>query len=253
MKTWKMMMAFATALLSTFTMTSCLGDSSSSSGPDYYNIPVTVVNSGLYGTYFYADMGSTFVPTSASLSQLTLTNVKRAMIGFTFVDETQSASSIQAGKSYNVVLDPSYCYSIPTYDIANDYNNEAADSLATRQTGISSASTNVFYVANGYLTTYLTLPYSSNTAYSLSMVYNSEEDIDVDNNTLTLNLQYAHNATSAYYTGSAYFSFKMPSDVTSKFQSDSVNVVMRALLSNTTETYQTLKTKAALSDLISKY
>jgi hypothetical protein len=254
MKTWKKMAVCMTALLSAFTMTSCLGDSDSNSGPDYYNVPVTVSTSSIYGTALYADMGCTFIPTQASLANVDFSKVKRAIVAFSFVDEGVTATSIQLGKSYNVALESSYCYGIPTYYIADDFNNEAADSLSTRQTGISSISTTNTYVANGYLTTTLTVPYSGSTAYSMAMVYNSEEDLDGDNNTLTLNLQYAHNATSANYSGSSLFSFKMPEGIASKFSGDSVNITVRALAATaSTESYMTVKTKAARTDLTSKY
>ena len=253
MKTLKMMAVGMTALLSTFTMSSCLGSSSDSTGVDAYNVPVTVVESGLYGTYFYADMGCTLVPTSSSLSQVTLTNVRRAMIAFSFTDENVSATTLTAGGTYNVALEPSYCYSIPTYDVIDRYNNEEADSLQTRQTGISTLSTSTFYVTNGFLTTQLTLPYTSGTAYSLNVLYNSQEDVDVENNKVTLNLLYSHNATQAYYTGSSVFSFKLPSGLASKFQGDSVTVEMRALSTSGSDNYLTAKTKAALSDLTTRY
>jgi hypothetical protein len=253
MKNWKLMAVCAAALTSAFTMTSCL-DSDTSDSPDYYNVPVTVSSSSLYGTVFYADFQKcTLVPTSSSLANLNLTNVKRAIVTFSFVDSSVATTGVQEGQSYNVSLYSSYCYGIPTYNIVDDYQNEAADSLATTQTGISSISTSTTWVANGYLTTQLTLPYSSASSYSMTMLYNSAEDVDADNNTLTLNLQYNHNATNAYNTGSSYFSFKMPSGIANKFSADSVNVVLRALSASGTDNYLTTKTKVARTDLTSKY
>jgi hypothetical protein len=249
MKTLKFAAVLMTALATTFTLTSCLGDSDSSNYADISNVPVTVNTSSFYGTTFYADLGCTFVPTSASLQNYDFSKVKRALVSMSLLDENASAYNLEEGKSYNVSV--TYAVGIPTIDVADRYNNEAADSLATTQTGISSISSSTFYVANGYVTTQLTVPYGSDT-YSMAVVYDSSTDVDTQNNTLSLDLQYNHNSQYVSGTGSSVFSFKLPTGIASRFTADSVTVSLRALSASGTDNYLTAKTKAALSDLVTR-
>ena len=206
MKKMKLAVVFA-ALVSVFGFSSCLNDSGGASGPDFCNVFVTVTGDELLGYKFYADFGSVLIPTSQSAAQLSLKNVKRAIVAFS-LPEAEKVSQLEAGKTYNVILDPMYCLQIPTSTAIDTYMNEPADTLFKNQDPITSIQG--LSAVKGYATTSMTIPYSRSKRFYMNAGYDSDQDIDPSTNTLTLTVYYDSNVENAYESGTSFFSFKLP-------------------------------------------
>lgn len=230
MKTTLKLSTLLIALVSVFTFSSCLNDSDDTNNPAYYSY-VTVTGDSAFGYTFYADNGSILMPTSASVEEvlpgLSGSNVKRAFISFDVVNAPADGQLV-AGQIYQIVLASSYYsnYAIPTYQTLRSI--EPTDSLHTENERINNVNNNIWAV-RGYLNAQLTLDYQQGTTFYLNTYY-TEEDIDVDNNTLNLNLYYNSKSNYPSSQGSSVFSFKLPEELKGyNFNSDSIKLVLNAI------------------------
>lgn len=232
MKTTLKLSTLLIALASIFTFSSCLNDSDDSTGPAYYSY-VTISGDSAFGYTFYGDNGSIFIPTSASVEQvlpgLSGSNVKRAFISFDVIN-APADGVLQPNQTYQIVLGSSYYsnYAIPTYQTLLSF--EPTDSLHTQNQAINNVNNNI-WAANGYVNAQMTLDYEQGKTFYLNTYY-TEEDIDVDNNTLNLNLYY--NSKSQYPTsqGTSVFSFRLPEDAAFNYMTDSIKLVLNAITVN---------------------
>lgn len=229
MKTTLKLSTLLIALVSVFTFSSCLNGSDDTNNAAYYSY-VTITGDSAFGYTFYADNGSILVPTSSSVEQvlpgLSNSNVKRAFISFDVVNGPEDGQ-LQAGKSYQIVLASSYYsnYAIPTYQTL--ISRELTDSLHTENERINNVNNNIWAV-NGYVNAQLTLDYQQGTTFYLNTYY-TEEDIDIDNNTLNLNLYYNSKSEYTNSQGSSVFSFKLPEELKYNFNTDSIKLVLNAI------------------------
>ena len=244
MKTTLKISTLLIALASVFTFSSCLNnDNNGSSSANYYSA-VTITGNDLLGYTFYADFGSTLIPTSASIQEtipnLGKSGAKRAYIAFDLASETENGKELVAGKTYNIIVRNDYYRPnmvIPTYNTI--MSTEKNDSLHTKNQRINSIN-NYIWAANGYMNAQLTINYQQDIPFYLNAYY-SQEDIDVANNTLNLNLYYNSNSEHTNNQGSSVFSFRLPEEVVDHFSKDSIKLVLNAI----TEYGETHLTKAA--------
>lgn len=223
----KKILILTAALVSAFTLSSCLGGDGDNSGLPSYQCAATV-GSGAFS--LYADNGSVLRPvtTVTGLDQL-----ERAVIAFNLVPDDLNGVELESGKTYDVEIDPYYSYSIPTSDVINLYNDEvAADSLVKTQDAITQVQG--FYGANGYINATVSMYYNQGTTPYLNVAYNSEEDIDVQNGKLNLTLYYDDKSDYASYPlSNSLFSFKLPLDVYSRMSESPLDKVTVVLNYNT--------------------
>ena len=229
MKTTLKLSALLIALVSVFTFSSCLNDSDDTNNPAYYSY-VTVTGDSAFGYTFYADNGSILVPTSTSVEQvlpgLSGSNVKRAFISFDVIN-APADGILQSGQTYQIVLGNSYYsnYAIPTYQTLLSF--EPTDSLHTQNQPINNVNNNI-WVANGYVNAQMTLDYQQGQTFYLNTFY-TEEDIDVDNNTLNLNIYYNSKSKNPTSQGTSVFSFRLPEDAAFNYMTDSIKLVLNAI------------------------
>lgn len=234
MKTTLKLSTLLIALVSAFTFSSCLDSDNNSSYPTYSSY-VTITGDAMLGYTFYSDFGCILRPTSQSVQEvlpgLSESNVKRAVVAFDLVSETENGKDLVAGQTYDIILRQSYYanYAIPTYntiDIAN--NAAAADSLVNKNQYINDVNSNIWAI-NGYINAEMTLNYDQSKTISANTYYNSEEDVDVEQKTLSLNIYYNSNSTSTNAQVTSVFSFKLPEEVAGNFPNDSINLVLNAI------------------------
>lgn len=229
MKTTLKLSTLLVALASVFTFTSCMNSSDESGYPTYSSY-VTIAGDDVFGYTFHSDFGATLKPTSASVAQvlpgLSGSNVKRAYVAFDLASEAENGKELEKGKTYEIVLRESYYanYSIPTFTTV--YKTEASDTLVTKNQKILNVNKDIWAI-NGYANAQMTINYDQYKTFAMNTYY-SEEDIDAENNKLTLNLYY--NSNSETYTGQAtsIFSFKLPENLAYSFQADTITLVMKA-------------------------
>ena len=229
MKTTLKLSTLLVALASVFTFTSCMNSSDESGYPTYSSY-VTIAGDDVFGYTFHSDFGATLKPTSASVAQvlpgLSGSNVKRAYVAFDLASEAENGKELEKGKTYEIVLRESYYanYSIPTFTTV--YKTEASDTLVTKNQKILNVNKDIWAI-NGYANAQMTINYDQYKTFAMNTYY-SEEDIDAENNKLTLNLYY--NSNSETYTGQAtsIFSFKLPENLAYNFQADTITLVMKA-------------------------
>lgn len=252
MKTLKLS-ALLIALASVFTFSSCLDDSDSSSLPSYSSY-VTITGDAFFGYVFHSDFGCTLKPTLSSVEEvlpgLSSSTAKRALVAFDLADESLNGQTLEAGKTYDIILRSSYYanYAIPTYqtiDITDD--TAAADSLTTNNHNINTVNNDIWAI-NGYVNVQLTIDYDYNKSFYLNTYYDRNTDIDVANNTLYLNLYYNPNSTTPTSQGSSVFSFELPSDAAYEFQGESVDIVLRAFTNNNTQLEEVGKCSMKVND-----
>lgn len=230
MKTTLKLSTFLVALVSVFTFSSCLDSSDTSERATYYSY-VTISGDDMFGYTFYADFGSTLIPTSASVQEvlpgLGKSGAKRAYIAFDLASETENGQTLVAGQRYNIIVRQDYAanYSVPTYETV--MSRELTDSLHTKNGHIQNVN-NYIWAINGYVNAHLTLDYDQSKPFYLNTYYNAE-DVDAANNTLNLNLYYNSNSQYATSQGSSVFSFKLPEQVAYNFSTDSIKLVMNAI------------------------
>lgn len=230
MKTTLKLSTLLIALASVFTFSSCLNSDDDTNNPAYYSY-VTIAGDSAFGYTFYADNGPILIPTSTSVEQvlpgLKNSNVERAFISFDVVNGPADGI-LQANQTYQIVLGASYYsnYAIPTYRTIRSF--EPTDSLHTNNERISNINNNIWAV-NGYVNAQLTLDYQQGQTFYLNTYY-SEDDIDVENNTLNLNLYYNSKSKNPTNQGSSVFSFDLPEEVSYHFNTtDSIKLVLNAI------------------------
>lgn len=250
MKTTLKLYTLLIALASVFTFSSCLDSSDDSNVPAYYAY-VTITGDSTFGYTFYSDNGSILVPTSTSVEQvlpgLSTSNVKRAFISFDVVN-APADGILQPNQTYQIVLGASYYsnYSIPTYETL--YSYELTDSLHTQNERINNVNNNIWAV-NGYVNAQMTLDYEQGQTFYLNTYY-TDEDIDVENNTLNLNIYYNSKSENPTSQGSSVFSFQLPEEVlyNGHFATDSITLVLNAITSYEGELTKVAECKVALED-----
>ena len=241
MKTLKistLLVALATAL----TFSSCLETGNDTDYPSYSSY-VTITGDATFGYTFYSDNGYTLRPTTSSVKEvlpgLVNSNVKRAMVAFDLLNNPESVEPLEAGKIYDVVLRTSYNsnYAIPTYNTIDVTGDDiATDTLTTNNDPIYFLSKNNYWVANGYLNASMTVIYDPYKQFYMNTYYDYEKDVDVENNTLYLNLYYNNNSATPQAQGTSIFSFALPIEVSDAFTSENVKVVLRTM-TNENRTY----------------
>ena len=233
MKTLKFSTLLAT-LACALTFSSCLNNDSDDYGNNFRSY-VTITGDEMFGYTFHSDFGCTLKPTSYSVQTVLpgLTNaVKRAIVAFQPTDET--TTELHAGNTYevNLVSDPYANYAIPTFSTINANNPVALDSLTTKNNGRISSVNSSIWAVNGYANAEIILYYNANSNTINLNTYYTPEDVDVANNTLYLNLYYNDNTTSSYSQVQSVFSFDLPEETYNVFQTDTINLVLRAKSSN---------------------
>lgn len=209
------------ALVSAFALSSCLGESESSSYPSYERM-VTV---GSGAKKLISDSGEILKPVNTITG---LDKVERAIVAFNLTPAELNGMELKAGSTYDVELDPYYCYSIPTSRIINLYENAvAADSLINSQRPVTSV--NNVTVKNGYLTANLSFNARQYVPYYVDMAYDSEKDVDEETNTIIFTLYFDTNESVPVNVQVNYpYSFRLPSDLYYRFTDVStINVVLR--------------------------
>ena len=232
MKTTLKLSTFIVAIASVFTFSSCLNNNNETTYPTYSSY-VTITGDQFMGYTFYSDFGSILRPTSASVQEvlpgLSSSTVKRAYIAFDLASETGNGQTLESNKIYDIILRSSYYanYALPTYQTIK--HTEYSDSLITKNERIQEINKDIWAI-NGYANALITINYDQNKTFSMNTYY-SEEDIDVANNTLTLNLYYNSHSESPSAQGQSVFSFKLPEEViyTHQFSTDSINLVLNAI------------------------
>ena len=104
---------------------------------------------------------------------------------------------MEPNKVYTIVVNPAYCYGIPTYSMAVDtlstqYQENGNDSIALKcKKGINSASTTEggFLCKNGYMTFVPTFSYGNSPVY-FGLYYDSEKDVNAEAGSLNMNLYF---------------------------------------------------------------
>ena len=232
MKTTLKLSTLIVAIASAFTFSSCLNNNNGTTYPTYTSY-VTITGDQFMGYTFYSDFGSILRPTSASVQEvlpgLSSSTVKRAYIAFDLASETGNGQTLESNKIYDIILRSSYYanYALPTYQTIK--HTEYSDSLITKNEHIQEINKDIWAV-NGYANAFITINYDQNKTFSMNTYY-SEEDIDVANNTLTLNLYYNSNSESPSAQGQSVFCFRLPEEViyTHQFSTDSINLVLNAI------------------------
>ena len=231
MKTTLKLSTLLVAFVSAFTFSSCLNGEDSGDRAFYYSY-VTITGDDAYGYTFYADFGSVLRPTTASILEvlpgLSQSGAKRAYIAFDLASEAENGKDLVAGQSYDIIVRSDYTanYAIPTYGTV--MSTETTDSLHTNNQRINYVDKSIWAI-NGYVNAQLTIAYEQTQPFSLNTYY-SEEDIDVANNTLNLNLYYDSKSHTPNSQGTSVFSFRLPEEIAYNFKTDSINLVLNAIV-----------------------
>lgn len=211
-----------TALVSVFTLSSCLGDEEYSSYPKYERI-VTVASGA---TRLLADNGEVLLPRNTVSG---LEKVGRAIVAFNVLPAELNGSELEAGKTYEVELDANYCYSIPTARVINLNNNPVAvDSLTNSQEPVMQVED--VYVKNGYLTATISYGCRQYSPTYLDLAYDSKTDVDVETNTITFTLYYDNKELISNTQIRYPYSFRLPSEEYYNFDASTINVVFRYMV-----------------------
>ncbi|MBR5192808.1 MAG: hypothetical protein IKW37_00070 [Bacteroidaceae bacterium] len=211
------------ALVSAFTLSSCLGESEGYEYPKYEAL-VTV---GPEAKKLYSDGGQILKPVNTITG---LDKVERAVIAFNLIPSELNGSTLEAGKTYDVELDANYTYKIPTNQVVDLHDNAvAADTLINTQQPIVNVSE--FYVKNGYLTAALAFTASQFSPYYVNLAFDSQKDVDLATNTITFTLYYDCKSTLSNSQVNFPFSFRLPSELFFKFPDVStINVVLKYMV-----------------------
>lgn len=234
----KLMIVWA-ALVAVFTLSSCLGEDDSSSYPSYERI-VTV---GTGASRLYADHGEILLPKNTVTG---LEKVQRAIVAFNVLPLELNGAELEPGKTYDVELDPNYCFSVPTSKVIDlNENAVAKDSLVNTQDPVLNVEG--LYVMGGYLTATVAYSCRQFTPCYLDLAYDSETDVNLDTNTITFTL-YFDNKRMTTTTQIKYpYSFRLPVEAYYNFQTDEpINVVLRYMVG--TSDYRELKTTMTRND-----
>ena len=208
------------ALVSAFSLSSCLGESQSYEYPSYE----AVVTVGTNARQLYSDGGQILKPVNTITG---LDKVERAYVAFDLVPSEMNGSKLEPGLMYEVELDANYSYGIPTSSVIDLCENPVAvDSLTKTQQPI--VGVNNLYVKNGYLTADLAFTTRQFAPYYVDLAFDSENDVDENTKTITFTLYYDCNATPANVQVNYPFSFRLPSSLFHRFSdASSINVVLK--------------------------
>lgn len=233
------LLIMAAAFMAAFTLSSCLGESDSTSYPEYERI-VTV---GVGATRLYADNGETLLPVNTVAG---LEKVERAIVAFNVLPAELNGAALEPGKTYEVQLDANYCFSVPTAKVIDLNNNEVAkDSLVNTQDPILNVEG--LYVKKGYLTATITYGCRQFTPCYLDLAYDSETDMDLSTNTITFTLYYDNKRLGSNTQVKYPYSFRLPPNAYYSFMDAStINVVLRYKFDNSQ--YRELKTTMTKED-----
>ena len=212
------------ALVSAFTLSSCLGESESYDYPSHE----AVVTVGADAKKLYSDGGQILKPVNTITG---LEKVERAVVAFNLIPSELNGATLEPGMTYDVELDANYSYKIPTSPVIDLYDNSvAADSLINSQQPFVKVSN--LYVKNGYLTAALAFTASQYAPYYVDMAFDSEKDVDLSTNTITLTLYYDCKTNTAVNIQVNYpFSFRLPSGLYNRFPNAStINVVLKYMV-----------------------
>lgn len=255
MKKQKLAVIFA-ALLTMVGFSSCLNSGDDNLNYPSFQLPVTIAGDALGGYTFWSDYGNIKLrPTSASVSQLKLDGVKRAVIAFDLTEDQAGITQLEPNKVYTIVVNPAYCYGIPTYSMAVDtlstqYQENGNDSIALKCKPINSASTTegAFYVKNGYMTFVPTFSYGNSLVY-FGLYYDSEKDVNAEAGSLNMNLYFNNSLeNSVSSSGASSVSLKMPSELYMEYmQKDSIDLILNFKSSSS---QSPLKCRMAVSDFM---
>lgn len=225
------------ALASVFTFSSCL-DSGNDDYGNRFRSYVTITGGSGFGYTFHDDVGCTLKPTAASIQAvlpgLATSNVKRAFVAFELVND-ETTTQLLPGKTYDINLVQDYYANIPlpTYSTIRRNPNPATaetDTLITQNKGqINYVNENIWAI-NGYVNAEMTIVYDGKTSPKMNLYYNYPSDVDVENNTLTLNVYFNSKEENSYTQAQSVFSFDLPEEVYNEFQADSINLVLKANL-----------------------
>lgn len=244
---------FLAALAAAFTFSSCLGDENSDTTPRFTSY-VTITGDATFGYTFHSDLGCTLKPTSASVQEvlpgLSQANVKRAVVAFDLLNDAEGLTQLEAGKTYDVVLRSYYYanFAVPTYNTLEVSGNTAALDTLTANNDRVIAVEDVWAI-NGFVNANLTLPFENSKPVYLNTYYDYEKDIDIDNNTLYLNLYYNNNSINAINQGKSVFSFDLPDEAGFEFMTDSIDLVLRAVTEEQGEYKEAARCRIAVGDL----
>lgn len=224
------------ALASVFTFSSCM-DSDSDDYGNRFRSYVTITGGSGFGYTFHDDVGCTLRPTEASIQAilpgLATSNVKRAFVAFELVND-ETTTQLLPGKTYDINLVQDYYanYSLPTYSTIRRNPNPAtaeADTLITKNNGQINYINENIWAINGYVNAEMTIVYDGKSNPDMRLYYNPE-DVNATSNTLTLNVYYNSKEEDSYTQAQSIFSFELPSEVYNAFQTDSINLVLKANL-----------------------
>jgi len=258
MKTLKFK-TFFIVLLSAVTFSSCLGESETTDYPSYSSF-VTISGDEFFGYTFHSDYGCTLRPTKESISQvlpgLKNSSVKRALVSFDLVPESENGKELKAGETYTIALKAAYGSNIalPTYNTIDTYGDQTAvDSLTAKNGSINNINSQIWAI-NGYANAEMTILYDYNKPFYMNAYYDYNNDIDIENKTLSLNIYYNKNSTSASQTGKSVFSFSLPQSAASQFlnngfnREDTINLIMKAITDYNMQLKEVGKCKMAIKD-----
>lgn len=240
-------------------LSSCLGDSETVDYPHYSSL-VTISGDAFFGYTFHSDFGCTLLPTQESINLvlpgLKNSSVKRALISFDLVPETDNGKELKAGETYTIALKATYGsnIAIPTYNTIDTYGNQtASDSLTTKNGSINYIAEN-FTAINGYANAEMTIMYDYSKPFYMNTYFDSNNDIDFENKTLYLNVYYNKNSSSTGQAAKSIFSFKLPEYAANQFmmnglnRNDSINLVLKAISGYDTQLKQVGSCKMAIKD-----
>lgn len=235
MKTLKLS-TLLVALASVFTFSSCMDSDNESYGNVFLEY-VTITGDSSRGYTFHDDAGCTLKPTASSIQTvlpgLAGSNVKRAIIACELVND-ETTTQLEEGKTYEVNLIDYYGANIalPTINTIRRNENPStaeADTLITKNNGILSVdSSKKIWAINGYVNAAMIINWDGGSTINMKAYYNAS-DIDIANNTLTLNIYYNSQSGNAYIQQvQSVFCFDLPEELYSSYESDEITIVMKA-------------------------
>lgn len=243
--------------------TSCLSNDDETQWSKFNGVYVTVSGDKLHGYELYTDFGAILVPTTESLNQMPwLKEVQRAIISFNLVEDCESITQLEAGKTYDIILNSTdgMNQQIPTFTVkidtlSEEYQRNGQDSIALRNKKVHSIekSPGTFYVKNGYMNIIPTFDYDPYRPVFFLLYYNGEKDVDIIDNKLSLNLYFNNSIQSPSSSISSFISLEMPMELYYKFQdkglndNDSIDVYLNA---ETVTGSEQIHSKMALKDFM---
>lgn len=220
-------------LISAGMFCSCLSNDDDAQWSAFNGIYVTVDGDNIRGYKLYTDFDVILMPTTESLNQMSwLKDVKRAIISFNLVEGNESTTSLEAGKTYTIVLNDAYGMNkqIPTFmtsidTLSEEYQKNGKDSITLKNKEIYSfeKKEGSFYVKNGYMNIIPTFDYDPYKPVYFLLYYDGKKDIDLENNKLFLHLYFNNSTQNPPSSIASFISLEMPGDIYYKFQDKGLN------------------------------